>query len=415
MKIAVLGSGVIGVTTAWYLAQDGHEVIVIDRQPGPAQETSRATGNILTAANAEPWAHPSSSWRFLRTLLQDNTPFAITPSLDTQQWLWGASFFKERFRFEHYLRAITALTEYSLKIQQRLQKKLGLNYLAKQIGVLSFYNNEQDFNDTQEMLDVLRDFGIERRVLSPSEAIENAPVLASLGSKLVGADIAHEDRAGDAYLFSLQLTEECKKQGVRFLFNHEIQRLLTSERRIDAVEIITDTGKYENLQADCYVMALGAFSAPLLQAVGLAQALCPVKGYSATFDIVDPQFELPLSLVDVTHQLAYTQIDNQLRVAGLFDFTGYRRELSTKRCNLIVKQTKNLFPNLLDFDNVQFWSGLRAATPTGMPYIGRSPIQNLYLNTGHGTLGWTMSAGSARALADLIASRKPELEFPFLY
>lgn len=415
MKIAVLGSGVIGVTTAWCLAQDGHEVVVIDRHAGPAQETSRATGAILTAANAEPWAHPSSSWRFLRTLLQDNTPFSIKPSMDTQQWMWGVSFLKERFNFDQYLRSVTALTEYSRHMQQELHQKLKLKYLTDQKGVLSFYTNEQDFNDTQEMLDILRDLGIERRVLGQNEALEMVPLLANLGNQLVGADLALDDMAGDAYPFSLQLAEKCKQHGVRFLFNHDVQRLITQQGGIDSIEVIDELGVYQNLRADAYVVALGAYSAPLMHAVGISQPLCPIKGYSATFTVTDAQFQLPINLVNVSHQLSFTQRGSQLRVAGLFDFSGFSHELSTKRCNMIVKQTKYLFPNALDFDNVQFWSGLRAATPTGMPYIGRSPIKNLYLNTGHGTLGWTMSMGSARALTDIIANRQPELEFPFLH
>lgn len=417
MKIAVLGSGVVGVTSAWWLAQEGHEVVVIDRQSGVAQETSRACGGLLSVSNAEPWATPQAPWRLLRWLLKDDAPLMFRPSLDTKQWLWGLAFLRQCSpkRFELNMRAMVRLAEYSRSTLSELRRDLSLDYEYKDSGVLNFYRNERAFDDSQDRTDRLRDLGIERRILSVDEVIALEPALASVKEQIVGGDYSTDDESGDAYGFTRALAQQATHQGVEFLYDRNIVRLLYDNGSITAVEVINGQGDYEQIQADAFVIALGAYSPLLLAPLGVPCHVYPAKGYSATFSLTDPEAAPQANLSDIENRLVYTRSGSQLRVAGLAELSGYSRGLSTKRCNMMVKQAKVLFPNALDFGNVQFWSGLRAATPSNTPLIGRTHIKNLYLNTGHGTLGWTMSAGSGRALADLMANRQPEPDFPFLH
>lgn len=417
MKIAVLGGGVVGVTSAWWLAQEGHEVVVIDRQSGAAQETSRACGGLLSVSNAEPWATPQTPWRLLRWLLKDDAPLMFRPSMDTKQWLWSLAFLRQCSpkKFEANMRAMVRLAEYSRSTLSDLRQELALDYEYKDSGVLNFYRDESAFDDSQDRADRLRDLGIERRTLSVDEVIALEPSLASVKDQIVGGDYSSDDESGDAYGFTQALAKQAAQQGVSFLYQHDIVRLLYDEGKITAAEVINAQGDYEAIKADAFVVALGAYSPLLLGPLGVSCHVYPAKGYSATFNVLDPEAAPRANLSDIEHRLVYTRIGSQLRVAGLAELSGYSRGLSTKRCNMMVKQAKVLFPNALDFGNVQFWSGLRAATPSNTPLIGRTHIKNLYLNTGHGTLGWTMSAGSGRALADLIANRQPEPEFPFLH
>ena len=417
MKIAVLGSGVIGITTAWWLAAEGHEVTVIDRQTGAGRETTRACGGLISVAYAEPWATPQTPWQLLRWLCKDDAPLMFKPSLDSKQWLWSLSFLREcqPARFENNLRAMVRLSEYSRALLMQLRHELKLNYAYHQNGILNFYRDEHSFSMSQSMADRLRDIGVERRLLSVPEILDIEPALASIKDQLVGGDYSSDDEAGDAYGFTEQLAKKAQQKGVRFLYQHQIEKLQCADGRVQHVELIDDEGQYQRLQADAFVVALGAFSPQLLKPLGIACPIYPAKGYSATFNVLDPKSLPQTSLIDSKNHLIFTRLGSRLRVSGLAELTGYGRALSQQRCRKIVNLTKELFPNQLDFDNVQFWSGLRPATPSNLPMIGRTHIKNLYLNTGHGTLGWTMGVGSGRALADIIAQRHPEPEFPFLH
>lgn len=416
MKIVILGSGIIGTTSAWWLSQEGHDVVVIDRHSGPAQGSTRACGGLLSASYVEPWATPHTPWRLLRWLLKDNAPLMFKPSLDTKQWLWSLAFLREcsTKRFEENIRSMVRLAEYSHASLDLLRQQLSFNYEHYDSGVLSFYRNENSFEDSQTRADRLRDLGVERRVLSAAEVFAIEPALIQVSDQVIGGDYSSGDGAGDAYGFTTQLAQHAAQQGVEFLYNHEVVRLLYADGKVTAVEVMDEVGTYQHIKADVFVVALGAYSPLLLAPLGIKCQVYPAKGYSATFNIIDDTLAPKSTLIDIANHLIYTRIGNQLRVAGLAELSGYSRSLSTKRCNMMVKLTKELFPNTLDFDNVQFWAGLRPATPSNTPLIGRTSIKNLYLNTGHGTLGWTMGAGSGRALADLIAHRQPEPDFPFL-
>ena len=416
MKIAVLGSGIIGVSTAWWLQNDGHEVIVIDRQPGPAQETSRATGGQISVSYAEPWANPQAPWRLARWLLKDNAPLWFRPSLDPKQWAWGARFLAECLpsRFEPNVRALVNLAEFSRSTLQHMRSDLNIQYHCVQRGVLHFYRDARSFDEAQDMADAMRDLGVERRLLSPDEIVAVEPALSSIKDNIAGGDYNIDDESGDAYAFTCELAQRAQERGAVFKFSTQVTRLRAEGGEVKRVELIEPDGSYSELDVDAVVVALGAYSSKLVAPLGVSCPVYPAKGYSATFTIVNDEAAPHVSLSDSANKTVYSRFGNRLRVAGTAELSGFSRALNTKRCNSIVKQAQELFPSALDFDNVQFWAGLRPATPSNIPLIGQTKIRNLYLNTGHGTLGWTLGAGSGQALADVIAGRKPEAEFPFL-
>ncbi len=416
MKVVVLGSGIIGVATAWWLSQSGHEVVVIDRAMGPAQETSRANGGQIAVSHSQPWANPNAPWQILRWLTSEDAPLLFRPRLDPQQWLWGLMFLRECLpgRVPANTRAMLRLSEYSRATLQAMRGELELEYQHSDSGILSFYRDQAGFDASQEMAGVLRDFGVDRRILSPDEIIALEPSLAHVRGQIVGGDFTAGDETGDAHLFTVALAERAVRAGVQFRYNTQLTRLLSEGGAVTGAEVLGPDGMYQLVTADAYVAALGAYTPQFVRPLGIACPVYPAKGYSATFDIVDQAAAPAVSLTDRGNRVVYTRLGNRIRMAGAVELAGYSRGLNTIRCDNMRRQAFDLFPTALDFDTVQFWSGLRPSTPSNVPLIGRTKIRNLYLNTGHGTLGWTMGAGSGRALADLISGRRPEPEFPFL-
>ncbi|MBF6617380.1 D-amino acid dehydrogenase [Pollutimonas thiosulfatoxidans] len=416
MKIAVLGSGIIGTSTAWWLRQAGHDVVVVDRQTGPAQETSRANGCQISVSYSEPWANPQAPLKLARWLFKENSPLLFRPQLDPKQWWWGMLFLRECMpgRLAPNIRAMVRMSEYSRRTLRQMRTELGIQYHHLERGILNFYRDQAEFEDSQRMAGVMRDFGVDRRIVSTDEVVQIEPALAASRHHIVGGDYTAEDETGDIYLFTTALAEKAKAAGVEFRFSTRVSRLISAGGRIQAAELIGPDGLYETLKADVYVAALGSFTPQLVTPLGVPCHVYPAKGYSATFDIVDPTAAPTVSLTDSAHKVVYTRLGNQLRMAGTAELSGYSRGLNTIRCEYMAQQARELFPSALDFDNVRYWSGLRPTTPSNVPLIGGTRIQNLYLNTGHGTLGWTMGAGSGRALADLICGRRPDVEFPFL-
>ncbi|AEC19965.1 D-amino acid dehydrogenase small subunit [Pusillimonas sp. T7-7] len=416
MRIAVLGSGIIGVSTAWWLNQAGHDVIVIDRESGPAQETSRANGSQISVSYSEPWANPQAPLKLLRWLFQDDAPMLFRPQFDLRQWWWGLVFLRECLpgRVAPNIRAMVRMAEYSRNTLQGMRRELGIEYNHLERGILNFYRDQAGFENSQKMAGVMRDFGVDRRIVGTDEIVQIEPALERVRHTIVGGDYTAEDESGDIYLFTTALAEQARQAGVEFRFSTQIGRLLPAGGRIQGVEVINPDGLYETVRADAYVAALGSFTPALVTPLGVPCNVYPAKGYSATFDIVDPQAAPTVSLTDSAHKVVYARLGNQLRMAGTAELSGYSRALNTNRCENMAQLARELFPTALDFDNVRYWSGLRPTTPSNVPLIGRTKIQNLYLNTGHGSLGWTMGVGSGRALADLICGRKPEPDFPFL-
>ena len=416
MKVAVLGSGIIGVSTAWWLKQAGHDVVIIDRKSGPAQETSRANGSQISVSYAEPWANPQAPLKLLRWLFQDNAPMVFKPRLDLRQWWWGLMFLRECLpgRLAPNIRAMVRMAEYSRSTLQAMRSELGIEYNHLERGILNFYRDPAQFEHSQKMADVMRDFGVDRRIVSTDEIIGIEPALQSVKHSIVGGDYTAEDESGDIYLFTTALAEQAKTAGVEFRFSTQANRLLPAGGEIQGVEVINPEGLFETIKADAYVVAMGSYTPELVTPLGVSCNVYPAKGYSLTFNIINPELAPTVSLTDSAHKLVYARLGNQLRMAGTAELSGYSRALNTARCENMAKQARELFPGALSFEQVRCWSGLRPTTPSNVPLIGRTKIRNLYLNTGHGSLGWTMGVGSGRALADLISGHKPEPDFPFL-
>ncbi|NYT37005.1 D-amino acid dehydrogenase [Allopusillimonas soli] len=416
MKVAVLGSGIIGVSTAWWLRQAGHDVVVVERGAGPACETSRANGGQIAVSHAEPWANPKAPLQMLRWLIRSDAPLLFRLRLDPAQWAWGLRFLRECLpgRVPANARAMLRMAEYGRSTLHALRSELDIAYHQSETGILTLYRDQAGFEASQDMASLLRDLGVDRRVVTTDEIIELEPALASARHLIAGGEYAPDDESGDVYLFTTELARHAEQAGVEFRFNTHLGRLLPEDGRIAGAELIRPDGLYETLTADAYVAALGAWTPAFVERLGVHCPVYPAKGYSATFDITDPDAAPRVSMADAAHKIVFTRLGNQLRMAGTAELSGYSRALNTIRCDNMVRQARELFPAGLDFANVRFWSGLRPSTPSNVPLVGKTRIPNLYLNTGHGTLGWTMGAGSGRALADIMSGRQPEPEFPFI-
>lgn len=400
MKIAVLGAGVVGVTTAWYLARDGHEVTVIDRQPGPGRETSFANGGQVSAGHAQPWARPSVIPKMLGWLGREDAPLRFRPRADWAQWAWGLGFLFECLpgRYEKNTRALAGLAAYSRDSLVALRKETGLEYDALSRGILQFFTDARDLRAAAE----------HGPVKSAEECLDLEPALRHSEARVLGGVYMRGDESGDAHKFTAGLAELAQAKGVRFLFEKEVSSIESIAGRITGL-------KGSDITADAYVVALGSYSPLLLASLGIRVPVYPLKGYSITLPLGPAeQASAPqVSLTDEAHKLVISRLGNRLRVAGTAELSGYDVAVDAARCNAILRRVRTLFPQLGAVTTVDRWAGLRPATPSNVPVIGATRYPNLFLNTGHGTLGWTLACGSARALAALVAGRKPEVEFPF--
>ncbi|GIZ52026.1 D-amino acid dehydrogenase [Noviherbaspirillum aridicola] len=419
MKVIVLGAGVIGTASAWFLNKAGHEVTVIERQPGAAQETSFANGCQISVSHAEPWANPSAPMKILKWLGKEDAPLLYRFRPELQQWLWGLSFLREctPARTAHNIRQIVAISEYSRQTLQAVRTETGIDYDHLTRGILHFYTDPKEFEQSLPAARLMRDLGCARDSISADEVVRMEPALATIRDKIAGGDFTASDESGDVYKFTTGLAQRAAAAGVDFRYNTGITRLLRegsgAAARIAGVEVIDPQGRHQILQADAYVMAAGSFSAPLLQPLGIRLMIYPGKGYSATYRVINPDAAPTVSLTDDGYKLVLSRLGDRLRVAGTCELNGYTRELNDVRCAAITRRTRELFPDACDYDNPVYWTGLRPLTPSNIPYIGKSPISNLYLNTGHGTLGWTMGCGSGRAIAEIVSGRVPEVDFAF--
>ena len=424
MRVIVLGSGLLGVSSAWYLSQLGHEVTVIDRQASPAAETSHANGGQISVSHAEPWANPAAPLKVLKWLGKEDAPLLFRLRADMRQWAWGLQFLREctPARTRHNIHQIVQLGTYSRDALQQLRRDTGLQYDQRTQGILHFYTSQQEFDSALEPARQMRELGCERRVISADEAVALEPALASIRPKLAGATYTAEDESGDARKFTVELARLCEQRGVRFLMSHHITRLAHDANGISHVEVTDPQGDYLRLSADSYVLAAGSFSPALVAPLGLKLPIYPAKGYSVTLPVADPARAYEVSLTDDEFKLVFSRYttesssgapEDRLRIAGTAELGGYDRHLNEARCQAIVRRVQQLFPGAADLKGAQFWAGLRPATPSNVPLIGQSRVRNLFLNTGHGTLGWTHACGSGKALADIVSGRLPELDFAF--
>ncbi len=419
MKVIVLGSGIIGTASAWFLNKAGHDVTVIERQPGAAQETSFANGCQISVSHATPWANKTAPMTIFKSLGKEDAPLLYRFRAEWLQWRWGMHFLREctPARTAHNIHQIVAIAEYSRQTLQAVRTEVDLNYDCLTRGILHFYTSKKDFDESLASAAIMRDLGCPREPMSAEEAVKLEPALAHIRSQLVGADFTRTDESGDIYKFTTGLARNATERGVQFRFDTMVTRLITegtgAAAKITAVEIIDAAGHHQTLQADAFVMAMGSFSAPILKPLGINLMIYPGKGYSATYPIVDANLAPTVSLIDDGYKLVLSRLGDKLRVAGTCEFNGYSCELNPTRCAAITRRTRELFPNACDYDNPVYWAGLRPLTPSNVPYIGKTKFSNLYLNTGHGSLGWTMGCGSGRAIADIVSGRQPEVNFAF--
>lgn len=412
MRVAVLGAGVVGVTSAWYLARAGHEVTLVDRQSEAGMETSFANGGQISAGHAEPWAKPSVVPKVLKWLGREDAPMLFRPRADLAQWLWGLRFAFECLpgRFERHTRQLAGLARYSRESLVALRQETGIAYDHLGKGILHFCTDSADFEALAAHAGEMARLGIVREVKSAAECVAIEPALHASQDPVVGGAYAPQDESGDAHAFTVKLAALAEARGVRFLRRATIEALEVEGGR--AVGARLGSGR---LGADAFVMSLGSYSPRLLRPHGIAIPVYPLKGYSITIAL-PPQLaaQAPsVSLTDEAHKLVVSRLGARLRVAGTAELTGYDTSINEARCAAIVARVARLFPALAAAGDIEYWAGLRPATPNNVPVIGRTRIANLFLNTGHGTLGWTLAAGSGRALADLVSGRRPEVDFRF--
>ncbi len=406
MKVIVLGAGVLGVTSAWYLARAGHEVTVIDRQPGPALETSFANAGEVSPGYSSPWAAPGVPLKALKWMFQRHAPLVIQPRLDWQRISWMARMLANctSAAYATNKSRMVRLAEYSRDCLDELRSETGIQYDQRMQGTLQVFRKAEQMDAAGKDIEVLRADGVPFEVLDRAGCVAAEPGLAASAERIVGGLRLPGDETGDCFKFTNRLAEMAAAAGVTFRWGVGIEALETEGGRISAVR--TDRGL---LTADRYVLAMGPYSPQLVRGLGLKLPIYPLKGYSLTIDIQD-EARAPVSTVmDETYKVAITRLGDRIRVGGLAEIAGYDLSLNPRRRATLAKSVSELFGGSGDPDKALFWTGLRPMTPDGTPIVGATPIPNLFLNTGHGTLGWTMSAGSGRLVADLISGRTPDI------
>jgi D-amino-acid dehydrogenase len=415
MKVVILGAGVIGVATAWYLSRKGHEVTVLERNAGAARETSFGNGGQISVSHAEPWANPSAPLKLLSWLGKEDAPLLFRLRADPAQWSWGLKFLLEcgARRSTHNMIQILNLGTYSRTSLQELRRETGIEYDHLSKGILHYYTSEKEFKGALEPARIMRELGCERNVVDVAEVLRLEPAMAHIAPRLAGATYTSADESGDVHKFTTGLARLCEERGVKFRYGVRIQKLRVAGGAMQGVELASETGMYEVLKADAYVLALGSLSPLLSRAAGVPLDVYPAKGYSATLPILDASKAPQVSLTDDEFKLVFSRLGDRLRIAGTAELNGYDLSLNPVRCEAIVKRTLEVFPGVSRPELASYWAGLRPATPGNVPYIGRSKVQGLFLNTGHGTLGWTHGCGSGRALADIVSGEVPGVDFRF--
>jgi D-amino-acid dehydrogenase len=415
MKVVVLGAGLLGVTSAYFLRQQGHEVTVVDRQAQPAAETSFANGGQISVSHAEPWANPGAPFKVLKWLGQEDAPLLFRVRADMRQWMWGLQFLREctPARTRYNIAQIVRLGTYSRETLQALRASIGLDYDQRTQGILHFYTSEKEFAGAEAPAAQMRELGCDRRVISADEAVRIEPALAHIRPQLAGATYTAEDESGDANRFARGLVDRCRADGVEFLLSHTITALREAGGSINHVEATDPEGRFQRISADAYVLAMGSLSPLYAKPLGIELPIYPAKGYSVTMQVRDATKAHQVSLTDDEYKLVFSRLGDRLRIAGTAELNGYDRDLNRVRCEAIVRRVEDLFPGAGDTTSAQFWTGLRPATPSNIPIIGRSKLPNLYLNTGHGTLGWTHACGSGKSIARIVSGLKPEVDFAF--
>ncbi|MBI5278851.1 MAG: D-amino acid dehydrogenase [Burkholderiales bacterium] len=426
MKILVLGAGIIGTSTAWHLLERGHEVIVVDRQPAAAQETSFANAAQISVSYCEPWANRQAPAKLIKWMFSKEAPLLFRPQLDWQQWRWGLQFLAQCHdtAFERNVAQLVSLGNYSHAALKELVRSTGIDYQRLERGIAHYYTDEASFAAAGEAAGLMQKYGVQRKVVSKEELFQIEPAFRSFADRIVGGTYTASDESGDARVFTQQLADRTAARGAEWRLNTDVVRLEQVAGEIQAV-VVRDraTGAEQRITADHVVVACGSYSAPLLRTVGVDLPIYPGKGYSATFQLKQPQAAPFVSAIDDEVKVAMSRLGNELRVAGTIELGGFDLSLDSPvaqaRCRMLARRIEQVLPGVCDTrlpeegGDPKFWCGLRPSTPTNIPYIGRTKVGKLWVNAGHGTLGWTHGAGSGKAMAELISGRTPAMAFNF--
>jgi len=408
MRVLILGAGVLGVTSAYYLAKAGHEVTVADRQPGPALETSFANAGEISPGYASPWAGPGIPLKAIKWLTMRDGPLVIRPMLDPRMWLWGLQLLANCTERAYALNKsrMVRLAEYSRDRMIELRAETGIAYDGRQQGTLQLFRTQKQVDHAHADIAVLKQYGVPYEVLDPAGCVAAEPGLSTAQVPLAGGLRLPNDETGDCKTFTERLAELAAGLGVQFRYGVTINGLATEQGEISAVATSAGT-----MQADAYVVALGSYSPLLLRTIGISVPIYPIKGYSITVPITDESVAPVSTVMDETFKVATTRLGDRIRVGGTAEIAGYDNTLRSHRRGPLDRSLRDLFPMAGDATRATFWCGLRPMTPDGTPVLGRAErYPNLFMNTGHGTLGWTMAAGSGRVLADLVSGRDPEID-----
>ena len=406
MKVIVLGSGVIGTSVAYYLAKSGHEVEVIDRQAGPALETSFANAGEVSPGYSSPWAGPGVPIKAIKWMLMRHSPLVIWPMLDPKMWRWGLSMLANCTEKAYAINKsrMVPIAEYSRDCLKELRAETGIGYDDRAQGTLQLFRTQAQLDGIAKDVEVLKDYKVPFEVLDRAGFVKVEPALKLTQEKFVGALRLPGDETGDCFKFTNRLAEMAEALGVKFRYNTSIDGIEVSGGKVTGVRTSAGT-----LTADHYVTALGSFTPQLLKPIGIHIPVYPVKGYSITAPITDANFAPESTIMDETHKVAVTRLGDRIRVGGTAELAGFDMTLRESRRETLNHVLTDLFPKGGDVSKATFWCGLRPMTPDGTPIVGRTPYSNMMLATGHGTLGWTMAAGTARVIDDMISGRKPEI------
>ncbi|MFJ4288664.1 D-amino acid dehydrogenase [Cupriavidus sp. NPDC089707] len=407
MRVLVLGSGVIGVTSAWYLAKAGHEVTVVDREAGPALGTSFANAGQISPGYASPWAAPGVPLKAIKWMFQEHAPLSIRPdgTLFQLQWMWQMLLNCSAERYAVNKERMVRLAEYSRDCIRALRAETGIAYEGRQQGTLQVFRTDEQLQGAAKDIAVLEEAGVPYQLLSREELAASEPALAAVSHKLSGGLRLPNDETGDCQLFTTRLSHMAEMLGVRFLYNRSIDSLMTQG---DAIIGAVVNG--EPIVADLVVVALGSWSTQLVKPFlsGMSNLpVYPLKGFSITVPLSDASRSPVSTVLDETYKVAITRFDDRIRVGGMAQIVGYDRSLDPAKRRTLEHVVTDLFPGAGDVSQATFWTGLRPMTPDGTPIIGPTQVRGLWLNTGHGTLGWTMACGSGKLLSDLVSGTSP--------
>ena len=407
MKVVVLGAGVVGVTSAYYLARAGYRVTVIDRQPGPGLETSFANAGEISPGYASPWAAPGVPQKALKWLFMKHAPLIIRPTLEPAAWRWVMSMLRNctSARYAVNKERMVRLAEYSRDCLIALRGETGISYDQRTLGTLQLFRTRKQLDSSATDMEVLRNSGVAHELLDPDGCFAAEPGLASVRDQIVGGLRLPNDETGDCYAFTTELKKLCEERGVEFKFSVNVNGLRSAAGRVTAVE--TSVGDFE---ADNIVVSLGSYTPQLLKFLAPRLPIYPVKGYSITVPVLEEAAAPVSTVMDETYKVAITRLGSRIRVGGMAEIANFNLDLPEARRATLEHSARSLFSRGGDWRQPKFWTGLRPMTPDGTPVVGGTRLKGLYINSGHGTLGWTMACGSARVLADIMSGKKPEIE-----